>query len=314
MKRDTVNYLVAGSVVLAALLLLFTILYRITGRTGATDDYHVFYQNVGGIKYGTPVYYEGYRIGQVDDVVPDRQGVQTRFRVQLGVDQGWPIPADSVAQVASAGLLSDVFIYIREGESTEALPPGSMIPGEESADLFAALGDLAGEIQALADSELRPLLQLVNERVDSITGDIEQHTPQIVDELQQMMTKLNDSASSVQQLVGEDNRAHVSRTLQNVEQMSATAARLAADLQGSREELDQLLTQVNGIVTDNRPELERIVSGLQLAVENLSLRLDSISFNLDEASRHFNEFTRVIRRNPNRLIYTPDPDDVEGIE
>ena len=64
MKRDTVNYTLVGAVVLAALVLLLVGLALITGRSGATSGYVVRYRNVTGLRYGAPIFYQGYRIGE----------------------------------------------------------------------------------------------------------------------------------------------------------------------------------------------------------------------------------------------------------
>ena len=170
MKRDNVNYLVAGGVVLATMLLLFAVLYKITGRTGDTDPYHVYYEHVAGLRFGTAVFYDGYRIGQIESVTPERTGAQTRFRIDLSVEQGWPIPDDSIAEITTSGLLSDVFIVLNEGASDQLLPSDSELKGQEAGDLFAALGGLAERIEELTSTELTPLLQMVNQRVDNITG------------------------------------------------------------------------------------------------------------------------------------------------
>ena len=42
----------------------------------------------------------------------------------------------------------------------------------------------------------------------------------------------------------------------------------------------------------------------------LAARIDAISHNLESSSRNFNEFTREIRKSPNRLLFTPEADDV----
>ena len=72
MKRDTINYVAVGAVVLAALVLLLVGLALITGRSGAATDYFVHYRNVTGLRYGAPVFYEGYRIGEVAAIEPER--------------------------------------------------------------------------------------------------------------------------------------------------------------------------------------------------------------------------------------------------
>ena len=43
----------------------------------------------------------------------------------------------------------------------------------------------------------------------------------------------------------------------------------------------------------------------------IARRIDSITRHLESSSRNMDEFTREIRRNPSRLIYTPPEDPVE---
>ena len=70
MKRENINYLAVGLFVIVIMSAFFVVVYKITGRTGPTDHYFVTYDNVTGIKYGTPVSYEGYQVGQVELIEP----------------------------------------------------------------------------------------------------------------------------------------------------------------------------------------------------------------------------------------------------
>ena len=44
--------------------------------------------------------------------------------MQVGIENSWPIPEDAVASPATAGLLSDVSLDIKHGESSQFLEPG----------------------------------------------------------------------------------------------------------------------------------------------------------------------------------------------
>ena len=123
MKRENVNYLAVGVFVLTMLILFMVVLYRITGRGGPMDSYFVFLDNVAGLNQGTPVYYEGFKVGQVEDITPDRSTGQTRYRLEISLPSGWQIPADSVARAVSSGLLSAVTIDIQD--SCRPLPSTS---------------------------------------------------------------------------------------------------------------------------------------------------------------------------------------------
>ena len=303
MKRDHLNYLAAGAVVLAALALLLAVLYRITGRSGETDAYVVEYAHVAGLRYGTPVYFEGYRVGQIESVLPQHNGAQTLFKVSLSIEQGWPIPEDSVAEVATSGLLSDVFIVLSQGQSEQLLAPGATIRGQEATDVFATLNQLAARFDALAEGELEPLLVMVTERMDSITGNLDTATPQMLDEMQELLVQLNQAAEAMRQLFDPDNPERVGSILRNLDAMSGDAAQFAVELRAMRADMDTLLSGLNGLVGDNRPEVDAAVAELRTTVSRVSDRLDHIGFNLDQAGRHLNEFSRAIRHHPNRLIF-----------
>lgn len=135
MKRDNINYLLVGVATLAAFGLLLATLFAITGRGGATTGYHAYFNNVTGLRFGAPVLYQGFRIGQVQDIIPDRsQGM--RYRVELVVRKDWQIPSDSIAQLQASGLLADVRIAIQGGESTAMLPPGAEVTGVVGGDVL----------------------------------------------------------------------------------------------------------------------------------------------------------------------------------
>ena len=110
MKDSRINYVVVGgftSVMIVAFVVVISIL---AGSTGATDKYYTVYNNVGGLKFGTQVLYEGYQIGQVDSIEPLFDDGQVNFRVNIEVQEGWVIPEDSIAQATVSGLLSAMFI------------------------------------------------------------------------------------------------------------------------------------------------------------------------------------------------------------
>ena len=120
---------------LSAFLLLLVGLALITGRSGVSTDYIVHYRNVTGLRYGAPVFYEGYRIGEVSEVEPQRGASGTRYQVTLSVRRDWTIPDDSVASLQSSGLLADMSVGIKEGSSRTMLAPGAEIKGAETADV-----------------------------------------------------------------------------------------------------------------------------------------------------------------------------------
>jgi phospholipid/cholesterol/gamma-HCH transport system substrate-binding protein len=237
MKRDTINYFAVGGFVLAGLIALGAALLAISGRTGPEDDYFVRYRSVAGVRYGTPVYYQGYRIGQVSGIEPEHDATGTRYRVVLAVRSGWPIPRDSIASAIATGLLSDVSISISEGKSPQRLEPGGEIAGREGGDLFMAFNELAAEVQSLTRNSIRPL-------VEQLSATLGEGGP-VVTDLHSLLVKLNDGADGLRKVVGPGNQREIAELLRHFNETSGNAAQLSAELLETRKQLDSVMEQLD---------------------------------------------------------------------
>ncbi len=294
MKSDTLNYTAVGSFVLLMMIALGVVLYQLSGRQGRMDEYHSYYGNVAGVKFGTPVVFEGYPVGQVEQVTPENTESGMRYRVSLAIRHGWPVPKDSVAAIASSGLLSDVSISILEGRSHDVLAPGAEIRSQDGADLFTAFNELAIEVKALTQG-VKPLVQQLNDTLGTGAGPI-------VADLRVLLTKLNQGADSLNQVLGPDNRREITQTLKNLNETTA-------NLNQTRVQVDHLLAQANGMLSDNRPEIRASARELHTSLQAISERIDTIMQQVDATSRNMQEFSREIRANPGRLLADKPPAD-----
>ena len=322
MKRDNINYVLVGAVVAAAFALLIVALVIITGRGGASSDYIVHYRNVTGLRYGAPVFYEGYRIGQVGAIDPERSlpapkpdadktgdkrpadNSGTRYKVTLAVRRDWPIPKDSVARLTSSGLLADVAIGISEGTSHDAAKPGSELAGMENADLFASMNELAQQLSELTRNQIAPLIKNLAQHVDSIASVLDKNTPELVEQSRVLLQRLNVASDSVNDLLKPQNRAAVGTILANIRDLSH-------DLRATQDQLNKAITRIDSVVRENQPAVRDSVDDLRQIMAALSGRIDSISQHLEVAARNFDEFAREVRMNPNRLLVSPKGDKVE---
>jgi phospholipid/cholesterol/gamma-HCH transport system substrate-binding protein len=308
MRRDTINYLVVGTFVLGIFILFMVVLYQITGRTGPTENYYVSYGRVEGIEKGRPVLYEGYPVGQVDAVEPIREGAGIRFRVTLAVKKDWKIPADSVAVVTKSGLLASVAINIEAGKSMTSLAPESVIQGEEAADLFSTINDVAADLRALSRDSLRPLLDNLNSKVDLLGGDLhgimqDSLRPILDEQVKVILRKVDKTTDQLNVLLGDRNVEHVNEILANLNSSSDNLRQLLADLQTTRATLDRALTNIDGVVDENDEDIRR-------TVYTISQHIEAVSHNLEASSRNMNEFSRQIRENPGLLLRnSPQPED-----
>jgi phospholipid/cholesterol/gamma-HCH transport system substrate-binding protein len=303
-KRDSINYVLVGAVVVAAFVLLIVVLAFITGRSGASTDYFTYYHNVTGLRYGAPVFYQGYRIGQVAAITPERDAKGTRYKIDLSVRRDWPIPKDSIARLTATGLLADVAIGINEGSSKDVAAPGSELRGGELADIFSAVNELAGQLTDLTRDQIAPLIKNLSQHVDSIASVIDKNTPELVDQSRQLLQRLNKASDSINDVLKTDNRQAISAILVNTRDLSK-------QLQGTQDQLKDALTQLDNMVRENRPGVRDAVDDLRAVLSTLSGRIDSITHHLEVATRNFDEFSREVRKSPNRLLIAPKGDKVE---
>jgi phospholipid/cholesterol/gamma-HCH transport system substrate-binding protein len=255
LKRENVNYFLVGLVTLAAIGLLLGSLWMITGRSGAVDRYVVHYRNVSGLGYGTVVFYQGYRLGQVDAITPEQKDGKTRFRVDFSITRGWRVPDDSVAMQLSSGLLADVFIGITEGESSVALVPGSEIVGREGGDVFAAVSELAGNVSDLTRNKLTPLVERLGKSVDAVSGTLESGAPALVQDALELLQRLNAGADSLNLVLGPNNRDNLAGILSNTDDAAGNISRLTDELRSSGAKLDQLIEGLRDTAAENRPDI-----------------------------------------------------------
>lgn len=305
MKRQHVNYLVVGTVTLALFGLLGVVLYKVMGRTGPTDEYHVYYRAVAGVQYGTAVFYEGFPIGQVELVTPERTEDFTHFRVDVTVEKGWRIPDNSQATI-STGLLAGVAIDIKEGDSTVMLSPGARIPAIDGVGFMAALNDVANDMRNLSASHIVPMVENLSARMDAITEGLDRDVPDIVGNLRQLVARLNHGAEILESVLDEETAVGIDETLANLRVVSERALEMS-------QHLNVASADIRTLVKENRPGVDQSVDHMRLSLETLADRLDGIGYQLEAAGRNLNEFTNAIRKNPGLLLSSQPQDDTEEL-
>ncbi|MBI5039820.1 MAG: MCE family protein [Gammaproteobacteria bacterium] len=302
MKRDNINYLAVGSFVLAGLVVLLVVLYKLTGRVGDSEPYHAYYGNITGLTDGSRVTYEGYQVGFVDGVEPEQTAEGTRYRVEMRIKHGWRIPTDSIARIYAAGLLAGTVINIEEGKRRDYLQANAEIPGQQGADMFAALSTVASDIGGLTQDTIKPLLENLNRQVTGLGGELGTRVPRILTDVESMVNKLDKSADGLTKMLNASNTQRVGNIIGDVETTAHNFHALSASLQGTQAQLDTLLQDAQGLVGGNQEDLRAAVLGLRNALDSVSREVDGILYDLQGASRNMNEFSRELRGNPGLLL------------
>lgn len=313
MRDDRINYLLVGGFVVAMVAALVIAIAAVSGRTGSTDAYFASYDNVAGVRYGTKVLYEGFAVGQVEEIKPERDGGKVRFTMRLAVTRGWPIPEDSVARIAASGLLSAIAIDIKGGSSGTLLKPGAHILSQPGGNLFAAVSDIATEVTALSHTALRPLIETLNRTMTAFGPVLEQRAPQLFDNLialsadlavktPRISTNVEEMTNGMNRLFSPANTQKAEDALDNADKATANLAELTRSLKSSKAKVDQLLTTLDKAAADNSDTVTQSLRDLRYSLQAVARNIDSVTYNMEGAARNMNEFSREIREDPGLLL------------
>ena len=334
MRSSKINYLIVGLFVLAMIGALVTTVAMLTGRTGAVDNYYTYYANVTGIKFGTQVVYEGYPIGQVEQVTPEEKDGRMQFRVDFSVIEGWRIPKDSVGEIAAPGLLAAVTISIKAGNDKVPLNPGEMIISKERSDVFAVVSGVAGQLGDLMDTNIKPLLDNLNTAVSSINDIIEKEglglfedarkvtkdlselvafmagrVPKIADNIEEFASRMNEISNELGNLITPVNREKIESVIAGMEEASKKVDTVLESLNGLLGDVGELVVDVGELVVKEDGDVRQTLADTRYIVQSVSRHIDSINQNMEAAARNMYEFTRQIRQNPSLLLGGEAPKD-----
>jgi phospholipid/cholesterol/gamma-HCH transport system substrate-binding protein len=149
MQRNAIEPIL-GALVLAAAVAFFFFAYNKAGHRSVTGySLSARFSSVDGLQDGSDVRIGGVKVGQVTDITLDPQ---TYFAVvTLNLDPDVKLPVDSVASVATEGLLGGKYLGLTPGASDDMLKPGGRINHTEaSVSLESMLGQV---IYSLSNSD-----------------------------------------------------------------------------------------------------------------------------------------------------------------
>lgn len=136
MKRSRATELRVGIFVVIALVIGGSLAFVLGNQRNvfrSKIQYKAVFENVGGLREGSPVRIAGVDVGTVELVELREDG---KIHVTLGVieDAAPLVRTDSVASIGNKGLLGDKLIDVTSGRGP-VLPPGGTIPSETPVDL-----------------------------------------------------------------------------------------------------------------------------------------------------------------------------------
>ena len=318
MRPGKTAYFLVGLFVIVAVTGLVIVLAVLTGGGSATERYHTRFANVAGLKFGTPVFFEGFQAGQIEGIAPIEAGTRTFFRVEVSVLAELQIPRDSQVDIVQPNLLSGRALSIAAGKSETLIPADGEIPSGDPAGLAALPGligagdQLINDARILMDEATAAMAQInyfvthdlgaIASAYKALPDTIRTEAVALATELQTTIETANTVVGRADAFLNQSNADSLNRTLANVETLTASLAESSANLAIIREDIEVITGQVRTMIADNKGDVEGTIVDLRYTMETIAERIDTLTYNMEGTSRNMYEFSRQIRLNPGLLL------------
>jgi phospholipid/cholesterol/gamma-HCH transport system substrate-binding protein len=307
MKSKREEAAVGLFVLVAAALLIGTILAVAGTFSAGGIPHYTFFKSAGGILPGAMVRYGGMNAGKVKTVRVDPQD-STRIEIDFTVRPDIPVKTDSIASIASLGALSDNFLEVSTGKRDAALAaPGSELRSAETVGL-GDLGEMIGNLVPVANQTLESLNQRLNELQVTIAR---------VNDLLNDKNRADVSASlgNLNSMLA-DSRPKVAASLTNVQTATAQLPPVLDNLKATMNQANVVLSHIDSVVVENHQDIRTIVTELRETLftasslmeqlknttVNNSDNIDQTILNLRATTENIKELTDSLKNNPSLLI------------
>ncbi|MCF6318291.1 MAG: MlaD family protein [Proteobacteria bacterium] len=303
MKRVYNNYFLVGLFTLIIGGISIFLLLSMGGKNKDAETYYSYFTNVTGLGYGNPVYYEGYRVGQVEGITPETINGKLLFKTEYSLIQGWKVPIDSVTKIESSGLLSDMSLAIHAGSEHNYVAPGSEITGAMGDDIMGTMIKLADDFSDLNEKKVKPLFDLVYERTDTLTKSLETQIPDILSSIDVLVKDINKLVTKTDKLLDEENLAGIDQIIVNLENLSNKLSATGGWVETSVNNVNSLIDSGKQLINNSDNKVATMLDISIQMLEAFSVKAETIGNEIESASMNMNEATEIIRRNPSTLIF-----------
>ena len=294
-------------VLVAAALLIGTILAVSGTFSSGGVAHHTYFKSAGGLLPGATVRYGGMKAGKVEAVRVDPKD-STRIEIDFSVQPDIPVKADSVAKISTLGALSDNYLEIGTGtKGGQLAAPGSELKSVETLGI-GDLGDMIGNLTPVANQ----VMQTLNQRLTEMQVTIARVNDLLNDKNRQ---NIGNSLGNLNGMLAED-RPKISGSLTNVQAASARLMPLLDDLKATMNQANDTLSHVDSLVVENRQDIRTIIVELkgtmlnaQALIEQLKNTTDNNTDNIDQiieniriTTENMKELTDSLKTNPAVLI------------
>jgi phospholipid/cholesterol/gamma-HCH transport system substrate-binding protein len=327
----------AGLFVLAMLGLVLGILVLLSPGLLTGYTLRAYFLDADGLDSGIDVMQEGFVIGRVRSLEPVFRNDADRadcpnpttarapdlpcFRATLSIQQHWPVPSDSVAQLAPAGVLRGNIIRIVPGTAATTFGAGSHIPTiEREPDLAMQISATMNQAQRTIDDFIRPTLTRLQERIQGLLAmlsddqdgagelgaDLGQGIGAVLNNLVEVSDNIEQSLNpkQIQEIMGA-----VQTLSENLAKVSTALPSQTEEIQGAVARYAALADELQQLVQASRPSVQGSLDDVEYLLQELSAALAPILTNIESASRNLSALSRELREDPISLLRGQEQED-----
>ena len=272
--------------------------------------YHALYNDVSGINESTPVYYNGFKVGQVisTELMGDGTG-----RIAVGFqmnEEQLKFPKDTKVQIYSADLFSRS-LKLLIGTSDVPAQPGDTLAGDAQMTLTDAVSSQIDPLKKRAESMIANVDSLLTRLQLILNDEAREDIDAGFTSIRKTLDALHRSAERIDALIAQESSS-IGMVVENLEKVSA-------NLVGYNEGIVKILNNMDSVTsTLAAGRLDSIMQDMSVSSSQLKvmmnrmengegtlgalLKNDTLYTNLESASRELDMLLEDVRLNPNRYV------------
>jgi len=288
------NYVLIGLFTLAVIAGAFGFVFWFQGgNTAAGRGYYqiAFDGSVSGLRTGSPVMFNGLRVGEVTGLALNPKAAQ-QVLVTVAVDKAVPIRHDTDIGLEFQGLTGIASLSLKGGSGAPVAPGG-----KEHPPLLEAPAGASTDVAQSARDVMRRLDRLIADNQKALRSAIAN-----IDKFSAVLANSTDKIDST--LANVDRFSSV--LANNAERFDHIAAGLE-DLTGGKDgkggEINETVRSVHSLVENVDKRTADITAGVNRMTATGTRQIDVLSSSLQRTLSTADRVLNNIDRNPSRLIW-----------
>jgi len=179
------------------------------------------FENIDGVNLNSPVMFNGFEVGIVEDIHIKDTGGLTQMELDLWVNDKAKLRQGAKAYIKNLGFMGEKYVGLTSGEPNGPyLAPGAVVKGQEPPNFD----------QILTEG------QTIAERLKSISINLDERLETNKDQLDEILSNLNLTMKDLASIVSNvnerltENEEKIDDTITNMHDLSANLEELSYDL------------------------------------------------------------------------------------